>query len=285
MATTLLTFLGAIIAAGAILGAYAYLTRNTSKPSSPAKVTTLDKAELDKLDAFFSGNSAGKASEVLTISSSSLFQNRVAMASDLKVVGGIQVSGPTALGDLTVDKTATLGVTNIRGQLTVAGPVNLQSPAILGAGATISGNLAVSGNGSFGGSLSAGVINARDVSVSGTLSLGGHLAITGQNPSVSPGSEAGSGASATVDGNDSSGTVTINTGTVGFQPQSVGGLLATVTFRAAYPRVPRIIISPVGQNAGTLDYYVIKTANNFIIGTGSDAKSNTSYTFDYWVVQ
>src|SRR6266403_4046504 len=133
--TTLFTFLGAMIAAGIILGVYAYLTRSNAPTIAPTKVTTLDKSELEKLDTFFSGNSAGKSSEILTISSSSLFKNRVAISSDLKVVGGLQVSAPTALADLTVDKTSTLGVTNVRGALSVIGPLTVQNAALFNAGA------------------------------------------------------------------------------------------------------------------------------------------------------
>jgi len=126
--TTILTFVGALVAAGIIFGIYAYITRSKNTATPAPKVTSLDKNELAKLSTFFDGNSAGSSSQVLTISSSSFFKNRVAISSDLKVIGGVQVSGTTALGDLTVDKTTTLGVTNIRGQLVVAGPVNFQEP-------------------------------------------------------------------------------------------------------------------------------------------------------------
>ncbi len=283
--STILTFVGALVAAAAIFGVYSYLTRNRAPAAKAPAVTTLDKAELSKLQTFFQGNSAGKTSEILTISSSSLFKERVAIASDLKVVGGVQVSGTTALGDLTVDKVSTLGVTNVRGALTVSGPVNLQSPTILGAGATVNGNITVSGNGSFGGSLSAGIINTRDISVSGNLNLAGHILITGKNSAAVPGSEAGSGATATVDGNDSAGTVTINTGTIPAHVVNIGGLLGKVTFSAPFGHVPHVVITPIGQSAASLNYYVQKTTNDFTIGSTNYAQSNTSYSFDYWVVQ
>lgn len=284
--TTVLTFVGALVAAGIIFGIYSYITRTKTSTVPAPKVTNLDKSELAKLSTFFDGNSAGSSSQVLTISSSSLFNSRVAMASDLKVIGGLQVSGGTALGDLTVDKTTTLGVTNIRGQLVVAGPVNFQSPAQFGAGGTVNGNLAVTGNGSFGGSISAGILNVRDISVSGTINLAGHLSISGQTPGASALSGAGAGASASVDGNDTSGTVIINTGTIaGYPSHFPGAQLATVSFRNAYPRVPHIVITPIGQSTGMLSYFIIKTATGFTIGTGSLPDSNTSYAFDFWVVQ
>jgi hypothetical protein len=282
--TTLLTFVGAIVAGGIILGGYAYLTRaKSAAPTATPKVTKLDKSDLDKLDAFFSGNSAGGSAQVLTISSSSLFKNRVAISSDLKVIGGLQVSGTTALADLTVDKTSTLGITNIRGSLTVAGPFNAQSPAILSAGATINGNLAATGNASFGGSISAGTLNVRDLTVTGNFNLSGHLNISGQNPSAAPASAFVS--SASVSGTDAAGTVTITMPPV--SSQAFGGLLVTVTFRAAYPRAPTVVITPSGRGSALFQPYILKTATNFTIGAATIPSNGnaTSYSFDYWVAQ
>ena len=78
--------------------------------------------------------------------------------------------------------------------------------------------------------------------------------------------------------------VTINTGTV-TPTIGTGGLLVTVTFHTPYAKVPRVILTPVGQGSGRLQWYVQKTANTFIIGTVNNPTSDTSYTFDYWVVQ
>ena len=283
--TTLLTLGGTLVAAGIAVGIYLYINRNQAKPAPAPKVTTLDQADLAKLGAFFEGNSVGTAGQVLTVSSASFFKQRVAVGTDLKVAGGIEVGGPTSIADLAVSKTSNLGVANVRGQLTVAGPTTLQSPAILAAGASITGNLTASGNGSFGGSLSAGQLNVRDLSVSGTLNLAGHLAVTGQIPTAAPASEAGAGANAVVDGNDSAGTVTINTGNVAVKAPDIGGLLVQVTFRTPYAKTPRVLITPATQAAGALPYYVIKTDKYFIIATSASARSSTGYSFDYWVVQ
>lgn len=287
--TTIVTFVVAIVAAGIILGGYLYLTRSTKKVVVTApQVSALDQKDLEKLGTFFgaTGNGAsGGSAQVLTISSSALFSKRVAINNDLKVTGGISSAGPTNLGDLTVDKTSTLGVTNIRAALNVAGPLILQSPAILNGGATAKGDLSASGNGTFGGSLSAGIINAQNLAVTGNLSLNGHLIITGQRPTVSLASESGSGASANIDGSDSAGTVSLNTGNVPTSTTAGGGLLINVTFRTAYGRVPRVLLTPVGQSTGGLPYYVQRTATGFTIGASSAIRSNTGYAFDYWVIQ
>jgi hypothetical protein len=283
--TTLLTFGGAVIAGTLILGAYWFFTQRTAKPTStPTKVTNLDKAEVDKLESFFGGNSAGHSAEILTISSSSLFKNRVAVASDLKVVGGVEVSGTTTLGDLNVDKTSTLGVTNVRGQLTVNGPLTVQSPTLFNAGGSFKGNLAVTGNGTFGGSISAGTLDVATLSVNGVLNVNGHLNIGGQQPTAAANAAAGSGAAANVSGNDAAGTVNVTAGAVA-PNGGLGGELVKVTFHNTYPSVPTIVISPNNRNSALLEAYVIKSANWFIIATSKDASSTASYSFDYWIIQ
>jgi hypothetical protein len=281
--TTLFTFVGALVAAGITVGIYSYLTRSKPVTTAPTKVTTLDKSDIEKLGAFFTGNAAGTNSEVLTISASTFFKNRVALGTDAKISGGLQVTGTTALADLTVDKTSTLGVTNVRGSLTITGPLTVQSPTILAAGATVTGNLNATGNGTYGGSISASTLNTRDLSVSGTLNLAGHLSMSGQNPSAAPASSVVS--SASVDGNDAGGTVTISMPPV--SNQAAGAQLVTVTFRSAYPRAPSVIITPVGRGAAGFQPYVLKTATGFTIGAYTiPANSNaTSFAFDYWVVQ
>ena len=283
--TTLITFAGAIVIAGLIIGIYFYVTKSKAKPVVAPKVTTLDQTQLSKLGSFFGGNSAGADNQILTITSAALFDNRVGINSDLKVTGGLSVTGTTALAGLTVDSASTLAATNIRGTLTVVGPTNLQSPAVFSAGASINGNLAVSGSGSFGGSLSAGLINTATLSVTGTLNLAGHLAITGQDPSATPDAGAGPGATANVDGNDSAGTVTVNTGTIPNVGSGNADQLVKVSFHTPYAKVPRVIISPTTTAAAILTYYVVKTNTFFVIGTMSNATSSTGYSFDYWVVQ
>jgi hypothetical protein len=282
--TTLLTFVGAVVAGGIIIGGYVYFTRaKTNTPTAAPKVTTLDKADLDKLTSFFNGNSAGSPSEILTISSSSLFKNRVAVGSDLKVTGGVSVDGTTALGDLTVDKTSTLGIVNTRGQLTVNGPLTVQSPALFNAGATYKGNVSSTGNAAFGGSLSAASITVQTLSVSGALNVNGHLNVGGLTPSASAASGLASGAH--VDGSDAAGTVTVTIGAT--SGQSTGAALVTVNFHSPFPVVPVVVISPAGTRAAAvIEPYVTSNATSFTINAAVlPAASATTVSFNYWVVQ
>jgi len=282
--TTLLTLAGAVVAGIIILGLYLFLTHRSVKPTAPpGKATTLSQSDLSKLGSFFNGNSAGGTNEVLTITSSSLFQNRVAVNSDLKVTGGLEVDGPTALGNLTVDQTSTLGVTNVRGQLTVNGPSNLQGPTTLSDGGTVKGDWTVSGNGSFGGSVSAGVLNVGTLSVSGALNINGHLQIGG--PSNSASGVSGISTNASVAGNDAAGTVTITAlPTAG----NNGGIqLVTVNFHAVYSAIPVVVITPVGPASAAIEPYVSPSASGFTVGAANlpASSADKNYTFNYWVVQ
>ena len=281
--TTVLTTGGVILALAAILGGYYWFAVRpaANKPATTTTTTELSTEELKKLGSFFEGNSAGGNAQTLTISPSTLFSSRVAISQDLKVIGGLEVSGDTTLAGLTANKTSNLGITNIRGQLTVAGPMSVQSPVTLAAGATVTGNLTTTGTGSFGGVVSAPTVNATTVTVSGTLNIGGHVSISGQTPSATPAGQAGAGASASVEGIDSAGTVTIRTGT-----GATAGLLVNVTFKSAYPRAPHIVITPIGSGSAALQPYIIKTATGFTIGAvNAPSINNTSYSFEFWVVQ
>ena len=268
--TTLLTFGGAMVAGAIIIGGYIYFTGgNKAKPTPTPKVTNLSQSDLSKLQTFFQGNAAGSPTEVLTISSSSLFKNRVAIGSDLKVTGSESVDGLTTLSDLEVDKTSTLGIVNTKGQLTVGGPLTVQSPALFNAGATYKGNVSATGNGSFGGTLSAASLSVASLSVN-QLNIGGHLNVGGQAPTVSNGQIG-------ADSNDSAGSVT------GVSAASPGDLV-TVNFHSAYPVVPNIMITPVGANSAKALLYVANpSASGFTVGAAGSATG--PFSFYYWIVQ
>jgi hypothetical protein len=279
--TTLVTFAGALVAGAIVIGIYFFTTQKTAKPATTPKVSALSQSDVDKLSSFFDGNTAGNSSEVLTVSASSLFKGRVAVASDLKVVGGTSISGTTALSDLTVDKTSTLGVTNIRGQLTVAGPTAHTGPVTFAGGQSTTGNIAATGNGTFGGSLSAGTLSVRDLSVSGNFNLAGHLNMSGSTPGVSAGANI---TGADVSGNDSAGTVVFSASAT----VPAGSKLVSVTFRNPFPRTPKIVLSPDSANSAELQYYVLKFADHFDIlsaNAAGTASTGTNYAFDYWAVQ
>jgi len=88
--------------------------------------------------------------------------------------------------------------------------------------------------------------------------------------------------SASVSGNDTAGTVTINTSTGVCAP----GTLATVTFANAFGVAPRVILTPTNGNGATLQYYNGTTnTTTYTIDTGSAAATSTTYIYNYHVMQ
>jgi hypothetical protein len=117
------------------------------------------------------------------------------------------------------------------------------------------------------------------------LTIGGHIITSGITPGVSAGAAAncsGTG-STSVTGNDTSGTITVTSGS---GPCAASGLLATITFSTAYSSAPQIMLSPVNSNASTLQYYSgLSSANNFTVDTNTIPSAITTYKYNYWVVQ
>ena len=285
--TSFITALATIAIIAIIFGGYLFL--NKSKKVPAPKITTLDQTEITKLGGFLGNNLGSGGTQILTISSSSLFKGRVAIQNDLKVTGNIEIRGSTSTGDLTATKTTNLGTTNIKANLSVIGTTTMQGPAILIGGATIGQNLAVAGNGTFGGAVSAGTVNAKTLNVTGDIALNGHLIITGALPIVTPDVGAGTGAKATVDGTDSAGTIIISTGTVGTNSNTTqtNGLLTFVNlkFRAPYSKTPHVLLTAVGNETGLIGYNVLQTATSFTIQLNTPAKSSATYAYNYWVIQ
>lgn len=288
IATSFITVVVTLAIVGLIIGLYIFFGPKKKVVPAP-KITTLDQSEITKLGGFLTGNGLGSAGTVLTVSSSSLFKSRLAVDSDLKVTGNAEIGGNLSSSNLSVTKNTTLASTSINGPLTVTGPTVLQSPATLAGGASIGNNLAVAGNGTFGGAVSAGSFNARNLTVTGDLNLSGHLVISGPLPTVTADVGAGSSGRATVEGNDSGGTITITTGTVGSNSNTnqVNGILTFVNlkFHTSYSKTPHVLLTPVGGDAGSTGYYVLQTASSFTINLTSPARSASTYAYNYWVIQ
>lgn len=126
------------------------------------------------------------------------------------------------------------------------------------------------------------------VDSSGNLALGGHV-ITGNTPggstTVAPGGAltcSGGTPSSSISGNDTAGTVTLNTGT---GPCSAG-VMATVTFRSAYGSAPKVIFTPANGISSTLQYFNNSSnTTTFTLDTNNAPSGSTTYRFNYFVVQ
>lgn len=132
--------------------------------------------------------------------------------------------------------------------------------------ATVNGNLVVDGTATF----------------NGTLTVNGHIISgnTSGSTTIAAGVAAGVGASASISGNDTAGTVTLTTGT-----GATSGTLATITFASSYGSAPRVMLSASDADTAALQVYRTSTTTTFVINVASTPTDSTTYEIDYFVVQ
>lgn len=192
-------------------------------------------------------------------------------------VGNQYYPGPTITDSIQNGGNGTLAQLNVTGSANVA-DLNVSGAATLA-------SLTVSGAATFNGAVT---VNA-DSTFNGSLSVNGHI-ITGNktgNTTVVAGAAACTAPTVTISGNDSSGTVTITTGT-GCSAVTTPGPLATVTFASAYGASPRVTLTPASPAAAKLQYYYGPTATpnaTFEIDTNTVPANATTYQYNYLVAQ
>jgi hypothetical protein len=143
------------------------------------------------------------------------------------------------------------GVTNLS-QLTVAGPATLASLTVTG-----------------------------DAQFKGNIIVGGHIITAGGEPTADAQTAGGAGAAVSVSGNDTTGTISITTGS-----NPTAGALSEVLFSKVYGAAPHVVLSPSNNNAAGLRFYKgDTTASNFMFNALDAPAANTTYNFDYFVAQ
>jgi cytoskeletal protein CcmA (bactofilin family) len=257
-----------LLGAGGIFAAVKFNDKNTENKNS--KAASLTDEQLTDLKN--NSTIVGDAQQTLDIQGNSIFEGQVLMRNNLDVAGSIKVGGALSLPAITVGGSSTFGEIHVNDKLTVAGNTTLQGSLTVQKGLTVAGNV------SFG-SLSAGQINASSINLTGDFVVNRHINVTGGTPGRSGGSALGAGGTATVNGTDSAGTVTINTG--GGPPT---GCFITINFTQKFNTTPHVIISPSNSSAGTLSYYANRSTSNFSICTASAPSGSTNYLFDYIVI-
>ncbi len=225
----------------------------TKKPNKKAETTyiintqTLDNGTLNQLVA----ENGGTGKQQLTISPDTLFQNSVTINKDL----------------------------------TVKGQTFLQSAVTISKDLGVNGNVGVGGNLSVNGLITAGNLNVGSVTIgnlrlSGDLEFNGHLMPKGAVPTIKASTAAASG-TATIEGSDTVGSLTI---TVGGSP-FITGEMAVITFRTKFSGNPRVQLTPASAAASKLDYFVTQSAGFFTIETTSLPTAGGTYSFYYFVTQ
>ncbi len=177
--------------------------------------------------------------------------------------GGEALQSSTAASSLVVNGALSAKDLTVNGTATVGDLVALHS--------VTAGNLQVTG-----------ITTVVDIMVSGHIITGGNA------PAASILAAAGSNATVTIDGNDTSGTITIVTGDAahGAAPGPSAGELAKAVYSQAFGKVPHIILTPGDSaTAGLSVYPGPRAADYFTVGVTGTPEPNTTYTFEYLTVQ
>ena len=264
-----------LLAAGGIAG---FIVASLRQPATtkPTTVQSLSADEIKKLTD--TGTSLGTSGQTLSIGADALLRGKVDVGGDLSVGGHFNANGPVTLSQLNISGTTALTGLNVGSNLNVDGLATLQKGANVQGLLAVNGGLNVSGTASIN-ALNVSTISVRNLSISGPLTVG-HLATQGPPPSATAGTAVGGGGTISISGNDTAGTINVNTG--GGPP---AGILATVVFRAAYAGGVHVLITPLTGASATLPAYVTRTATGFQLRVDTPPPAGTVYAFDYLVTQ
>ncbi len=266
----LLLFVFILVIAGVIIGV-AYFQSKKQSSSGVVQSQNLSQKTLEQLAS--SDAQVGDAKQVLNVQSNAIFAGKVLVRDSLEVAGSIQVGGTVTLTNLNVTGATNFEQTQVSKNLSVGGDAAIQGSV------TVQRSLQVNGGGTFNGPVAAPQITTSVFQLNGDLTLTHHIIAGGPSPSRSNGPALGSGGSSSVSGSDTSGTLNVNTG-----GGTGNGCFATISFAQRYNGTPHVIVTPVGADAGALDYYVTRTSSSFSICDASAPPSGVSFSFDYFVV-
>ncbi len=266
----LLIFIFLLLVAG-VIAISVYLTSKKAEDTTVPTQTLTDET-LKQLAT--SDVTVGQPKQILNVQSNAAFAGKVFIREGLEVAGPIQVGGSINVPGITVSGNSIFEQLQVNKGLSVQGDTSLQGQL------SVQRNLTVAGGATFGGPVSAPILSVNTLQLNGNLSLTRHFAVGGATPGRTNGDALGSGGTTAVSGSDIAGSININTGS-----SPAAGCFATVNFTTRYNSTPRVLITPIGSSAAGIDYYVNRSATSFSICSISVPASNTSFGFDYFVVE
>jgi hypothetical protein len=274
--------IGAVIAlllfvavAGGVFGYYLNQTKKSTPPAKTPSIATLTPQEIQQLGSI--GANLGTTNQVLNIGADTLFRGNANVVGNLTVGGHLNANGPVTLSQLDITGTTAATGLSVGSNLSVSGITTLQKGLTVDNLETVNGSLTVSGALSAS-SITASSIATNTIAITGPLTVA-HLKTNGPTPFFANGAT-GTGGTVSIDGNDTAGTIQINTG-IG---PAVDGVLMTVTFRAAYSSAPRVLLSPTSKGAAISQAYVDVTGTGFSV-LANNPTASTNLGFDYFVTQ
>lgn len=252
-------------------GVYAGITYLGSKKVPEQPTVATQELTQETLEQLAKGDATvGNATSVLNVQSNAVFAGQVLIGGDLNVAGTLKLGKPLSVPEITVSGTSNLATVQIS-TLQVAQDVTVQGNTVL------QKNLNVGGSADFNGSVRTGNLSATNLTLSGTgaFTLNGRIVAGGATPSRTPGGALGSGGTVTNSGADMAGIVNINTGGGGGN-----GCFVTINFTTKFNVPPYIALTPASADAATVDYYILRTTNNFqVCAVGAASSKNMSFTY------
>lgn len=214
----------------------------------------------------------GDPKQLLTVQSNAIFTGKMLVRQNVEIGGGLTVGGDMNISALNVSGKGTFD------QLQ-ANDLTLTRNATIQGQLAVQNSVTVNGSGTFSGAVTAPTINTSNLQLNGDFTTARHIVVTGSTPSKSDGNALGGGGTSSISGSDTAGSVTVNTGS---NPGT--GCFANITFANRFTAVPKVLVTPIGSAAGSVDYYVNRSATGFSICTSSPAASGQSFGFDFFVI-
>lgn len=266
----LLIFILLVVVAGAI-AAVNFLNSQKTPVVPDVASQQLSQDALKQLAN--SDATVGNTSQTLTIQGNAIITGQTLTRGNLNVAGNIQTGGSIQAPSLTISGTSNLGTAQIN-SLQVATNVAIQ-------GSTTVRDLNVAGATSFSGAVTASQITVTRLILSGNavLQVPNHISFTGASPTRSVNNAVlGNGGTASISGSDTTGTISINTGSA-----TIAGCFVKVTFGQPFTSQPHVIVSPVSVAAGQTEYYVDRNTTGFSLCTATAAPANQTFAYDYFI--
>ena len=114
----------------------------------------------------------------------------------------------------------------------------------------------------------------------GNIIVGGHIITQGDAPQADVDEASGTGAAASIEGNDTAGSLSLTAGT-----DIAPGKAIKVTFNKPFTNKPVVQLTPANDSAAKIKYFVEATADGFQITFIDQPEAGVTYKLNYWTVE
>jgi len=131
-----------------------------------------------------------------------------------------------------------------------------------------------------------GKLTVTSAIINGDLTVNGHMISgnTSGTTTIAAGTAACTSPAVSISGNDTAGTITVDSGT-GCSGAGTG-VMATITFANSYGSAPRVVLTPASWRASGIEYFNETTSTTtFTLDTNVPLTDSSTYKFNYMVVQ